>query len=157
MDDRMPNHSRDNEVFCDVCATHNLKIEAVSAITGYSSSAVGRWRTSEAVIPMYAWGEIFRQTRDPRIPAMLGIAFTPGLFAPPRSAAPSTTVAADGLAAIERTAKAVGYVLKILDDGRVDASDDLAINHFVRDAQQATALIASMLTTISARRMEADR
>lgn len=164
MDDSMLSNTRPNEIFADILATHEIKLETAASIMGYGLAHVARFKLCEAVIPIDAWGRLLQATRDPRIAALLGAHYFDCSGQPPaagnggaiaaRSEPPEELkdVLPRMLDALRELAECAKFVNDIVQDGTVDASDDLAMNKLILHSKQARDLIGRTERSLVARR-----
>lgn len=170
----MAPHTFANELWSDVCATHNLKLESVAYITGYSTATAARWKNGYAVIPPDAWAKLAEHTKDARLiiymlpagwmaneirrqPAQAGPCNESGpdgpRQTPTRTPPPSRNpkdLMPSALSAVEQLAACLKYLNNIVADGRITPTDRVAYDKFVQTKTSVVDILTRVDSTLAA-------
>jgi len=134
------------ELIRDVRTSHDLTLKEVAAVTLYSKSVISSYEHGHLPVPYEYAAQLFRQTKDIRLLQYM----CPGLTGEPVEATrrcPRTPPAGDAphsvkllLDATEQLVKAMQYTQRILADGIVDDSDNMAIGKLFEHLNSVTKL-----------------
>lgn len=170
-DDGMAPHTFANELWSDVCATHNLKLESVAYITGYSTATAARWKNGVAVIPPDAWAKLAEHTKDARLiiymlpagwmaneirrqPGEADACNQAGPSEPPRRTPPPSRNPKDlmpaALSAVEQLAACLKYLNAIVADGRITSDDRGAYDKFAQTKADVVGILTRVDSTLAA-------
>jgi len=150
----------DNEIIRSVRRDADLKLEAVAAHTGCSTSAINRYEIDGVSIPVRYVKGLHDLTRDFRLHQLIdpGCHLVPGNMVvriPPVT--PLDELLPKVLAEIKRFGLLAETVERIVRDGRVDESDDTAIDALFDLSNKLTARMIETNRSIVAHREAACR
>lgn len=123
--------SDDNIFLQQVMEKHGITVKQLAMFTGRAAPTIYKYLSGDLTIPSIVWRSIFERTADVTI-FNLFIGSIPCSIAPlvPLKAGPNKATLASLLTMRKKQIAVEGYVLRILADGEIDESDNIAIANY---------------------------